>query len=83
MEEKKKKTAEKKEKTSIEELENKIKELEKKLEEQTEITKKAQYDYINLKMDRDRRSRLKEEEAKTANIDSIVNVVSKFLPFIE
>lgn len=57
--------------------------LQKKLEEQEAITKRAQYDYINLKMDFDRRSRQKEEEAKTAHIDTLISSVKKFLPFVE
>lgn len=57
--------------------------LQKQLEEQETITKRAQYDYINLKMDFDRRSRQKEEEAKTAHIDTLIASVKKFLPFVE
>lgn len=61
----------------------KIAQLEKELAEQKEITKRAQYDYINLKMDFDRRQRLKEEEGKTAYIDTLIASVQKFLPFVE
>ncbi len=61
----------------------KIAQLEKELAEQKEITKRAQYDYINLKMDFDRRQRLKEEEGKTAHIDTLIASVQKFLPFVE
>lgn len=57
--------------------------LEKEIAEQKEITKRAQYDYINLKMDFDRRQRLKEEEWKTAHIDTLIASVQKFLPFVE
>lgn len=60
-----------------------IAKLEKELAEQKEITKRAQYDYINLKMDFDRRQRLKEEEGKTAHIDTLIASVQKFLPFVE
>jgi molecular chaperone GrpE len=61
----------------------KIAQLEKELAEQKEISKRAQYDYINLKMDFDRRQRLKEEEGKTAHIDTLIASVQKFLPFVE
>lgn len=61
----------------------KISQLEKELAEQKEITKRAQYDYINLKADFDRRHRLKEEEGKTAHIDMLITAVQKFLPFVE
>jgi molecular chaperone GrpE len=61
----------------------KIAQLEKEIAEQKEITKRAQYDYINLKMDFDRRQRLKEEEGKTAHIDTLIASVQKFLPFVE
>jgi molecular chaperone GrpE (heat shock protein) len=61
----------------------KISQLEKELTEQKEITKRAQYDYINLKADFDRRQRLKEEEWKTAYIDTLIVSVQKFLPFVE
>ncbi len=67
----------------IEELMTKISQLEKELAEQKEITKRAQYDYINLKADFDRRHRLKEEEGKTAHIDMLITAVQKFLPFVE
>jgi molecular chaperone GrpE (heat shock protein) len=60
------------------ELTTKIFQLEKELAEQKEITKRAQYDYINLKADFDRRQRLKEEEWKTAHIDTLITSVQKF-----
>lgn len=64
-------------------LQEQIQMLQKQLEEQGGITKRAQYDYINLKMDFDRWSRQKDEEAKTAHIDTLIDVVKKFLPFVE
>lgn len=57
--------------------------LEKDITDQKEISKRAQYDYINLKMDFDRWQRLKTEEAKTAHIDTLIAAVQKLLPFVE
>ena len=57
--------------------------LEKDITDQKEITKRAQYDYINLKMDFDRWQRLKTEESKTAHIDTLISAVQKLLPFVE
>jgi molecular chaperone GrpE len=74
---------EKKKSATIEELEKRIQDLEKQLSEQEEITKKAQYEYLNLKTDFDRRQRVKQEEAKTAHIDTLIKAISKLLPFVE
>ena len=68
---------------TIDALQEQIQMLQKQLEEQGGITKRAQYDYINLKMDFDRWMRLKEEQDKTAKIDVTIDVVKKFLPFVE
>lgn len=69
--------------TEHQELQNKITQLEKQLSEQQEITKKAQYDYVNLKMDFDALHRRSQEQIKNADVDSLVKVVRKFLPFFE
>lgn len=71
------------EKQQDSELTTKITQLEKEIAEQKEITKRAQYDYINLKADFDRRQRLKNEETKTAHIDTLIASVQKLLPFVE
>jgi len=68
---------------TIDVLQEQVQMLQKQLEEQNGITKRAQYDYINLKMDFDRWSRQKDEESKTAHIDTLIDVVKKFLPFVE
>jgi molecular chaperone GrpE len=69
--------------TTIQILEAKIKELENKLTETEQITKKAQSDYIHMKFDFDSYMRRNEEQAKTSKIDTLVDVVKKFTPFID
>jgi len=69
--------------TNTDDLQTTIAQLEKEVAEQKEITKRAQYDYINLKADFDRRQRVKNEETKTAYIDTLIASVQKFLPFVE
>jgi molecular chaperone GrpE len=68
---------------TIQILEAKIKELENKLSETEQITKKAQSDYIHMKFDFDSYMRRNEEQAKTSKIDTLVDVVKKFTPFID
>lgn len=65
------------------ELLEKVQKLEKKLLEQEEITKKAQHNYIDLKMDFERLVRQTEEKEKNMKTESTINVVKKLLPFIE
>lgn len=69
--------------TTIQILETKIKELENKLTETEQITKKAQSDYIHMKFDFDSYMRRNEEQAKTSKVDTLVDVVKKFTPFID
>ncbi len=64
-------------------LMTKIDQLEKLVKEQEEITKRAQYDYINLKFDFERYQKQAEEKAKNMEIDALMIVVKKFLPFVE
>lgn len=71
------------EELSIEDLQAKIKELESKLTDSDQITKKAQSDYIHMKFDFDSYMRRNDEQAKTAKIDTLVDVVKKFTPFID
>ncbi len=70
------------EKTS-EELEKEIISLTKKLEETEQITKRAQSDYIHLKFDFDSYMSRTSEQAKTAEVDTLINVAKKFTPFID
>jgi len=60
-----------------------ISQLEKEKAELTEMAKRAQYDYLNLKMDFDRFIRQTDEKSKTINLDSLISVVKQFLPFLE
>ncbi|MFA6255952.1 MAG: nucleotide exchange factor GrpE [Candidatus Absconditabacterales bacterium] len=65
------------------ELEEKIVQLEKEKKELEEIAKRSQYEYVNLKMDFDRYQRQIKESSQHMEIDSLLSVVKKFLPFIE
>lgn len=67
----------------VKSLKLQIVQLEKEKQELTEMAKRAQYDYINLKMDFDRFIRQTDEKNKTINLDSLIDVVKKFLPFLE
>lgn len=61
----------------------KIQQLEKALQEQMEISKRAQHDYINLKWDFDRYMQNMKEKSASLEVDTLISVVKKFLPFIE
>lgn len=65
------------------ELEEKIIQLEKEKKELEEIAKRSQYEYINLKVDFDRYQRQMKESSQNMELDSLLSVVKKFLPFIE
>lgn len=65
------------------ELEDRITQLEKEKKEFEEIAKRSQYEYINLKTDFDRYQRQIKESSQHMEIDSLLSVVKKFLPFIE
>lgn len=67
----------------LQSLKIKVSELEKEKSELTEMAKRAQYDYINLKMDFDRFIRQTNEKNQTIWLDSLIDVVKKFLPFLE
>lgn len=67
----------------ITELKQKIEELESKNKELSEIAKKAQLDYLNLKTDFDMFHRQIKEANKNMEVDSLISMVKKFLPFIE
>ncbi|MFA5747989.1 MAG: nucleotide exchange factor GrpE [Candidatus Absconditabacterales bacterium] len=64
-------------------LQQKIIELETSNKQFQEIAKKAQYDYLNLKLDFDRFQRQIQENSKNLGIDLLLSVVKKFLPFLE
>lgn len=64
-------------------LASQVQQLEKSLKDQTEIAKRAQYDYVNLKFDMERHTKMLEEKSKTLEIDILISTVKKFLPFIE
>lgn len=61
----------------------KIQELEIALKNQTEITKRAQYEYYNLKLDFDRYQEQMKEKSSTLEIEILISTVKKFLPFVE
>ena len=61
----------------------KIQQLEKALQEQMEITKRAQHDYINLKRDFERYQQNIKEKSASLEVDTLISVVKKFLPFVE
>ena len=65
------------------ELEEKIAQLEKEKKELEEIAKRSQYEYVNLKMDFDRYQRQMKESSHAMELDALLSVVKKFLPFIE
>ena len=67
----------------IAELKQKVEELESKNKELSEIAKKAQLDYLNLKTDFDMFHRQTKEANKNMEVDSLISMVKKFLPFIE
>jgi molecular chaperone GrpE len=69
--------------TPYQELEQRIIQLEKEKKELEEIAKRSQYDYINLKTDFDRYQRQIKESSQHMELDSLLSIVKKFLPFIE
>ncbi len=69
--------------TTIAMLEAKILQLETQLRDQTEIAKKAQSDYIHMKFDFEGLVRRTDESNKTMKVDTLVDVVKKFAPFID
>lgn len=64
-------------------LKSKVVELEKQLKDQSEVVKRAQYDYVNLKMDFDRMQRVWNDKSISMEVDSLISNVKKFLPFLE
>ncbi len=67
----------------IEELESEKKSLETEKKDQEEMVKRAQFDYINLKMDFDRFQKNTADEKKTQKATLLIESIKKFLPFVE
>ncbi len=67
----------------VAQLKVQILQLEKEKKEFEEIAKRSQYDYLNLKTDFDRYQRQIKESSQNMEIESLLSVVKKFLPFIE
>ena len=57
--------------------------LKKEYDELQTITKRAQYDYINLKMDFDRYQKQMEAFKAQSSVTTLLDTVRKFLPFVE
>ncbi|HCB52117.1 TPA: nucleotide exchange factor GrpE [Patescibacteria group bacterium] len=64
-------------------LQEKIALLEKEKQEVMEIAKKAQFEYMNLKVDFDRVQRLSAEKEKSMEVDSLIKYMKKILPVVE
>lgn len=64
-------------------IEQQILTLQKQLAESQEITKKAQYDYINSKMDLDRLQKRVAEQETEYKITCMIDTIKKFIPAIE
>ena len=73
----------KKESKKEKKLQEQLEKLQKEYNEQTEILKRAQHDYINLKFDFDRFQKYTEEKDKDSETNSLISSVKKFLPFVE
>jgi len=56
--------------------------LQRKLDDAEQITKRAQSDYLRLKMDMDALITRTSEQQKRWDIDSLVNTAKKILPFV-
>lgn len=56
--------------------------LQKKLEDSEQIAKRAQSDYLRLKMDMDALITRTSEQQKRWDIDALVNTAKKILPFV-
>lgn len=67
----------------VEKIQKEVEKLQKDLKEQTEISSRAQRDYINLKLDFDRYQRQTAEKEKDMELLSLLSSVKKFLPFVE
>jgi len=70
-------------KTQEQNLEDSIKKLEQEKREIENTAKRAQFDYINLRMDFDRLQKQVDEKEKSMKIEILIENVRKFLPFVE
>lgn len=61
----------------------KIAQLEAENKELSETCKRAQLDYINLKADMDLFQRRMSEKENNMQVDTLIDTVKKFLPFVE
>ena len=66
----------------VKELLEKITKLEKELTDQQEITKRAQSDLVRQKLDFDAYTSRAEEAKKTSEVDGLLKVAGKILPFV-
>lgn len=64
-------------------LQQKITQLEQEKLDMTEIARKAQYDYLNLKTDFDRVQRLAAEKEKSMELDALIKYMKKVLPVVD
>lgn len=64
-------------------LQKEIDSLTREMKNMGEVAKKAQYDYINLKMDFDHFKERTENRQKENEVQMLIDVVKKFLPLIE
>lgn len=64
-------------------LKQNIDRLEKEKADMTEITKRIQYDYLNLKTDFERFQRISAEKEKAMESDSLVKHFKKVLPVLD
>lgn len=64
-------------------LETKLSHLESQLKEKDEITKKAQHDYISLKIEFDSYMTRQENQKKQDKIQTLFDIARKFLPLVQ
>jgi molecular chaperone GrpE len=64
-------------------LEEKIAQLEKEKQDMLDITKRVQYDYLNLKTDFERFQRITAEKEKSMESDDLVKHFKKVLPVLD
>jgi molecular chaperone GrpE len=64
-------------------LKQKIAHLEQEKADMLEITKRVQYDYLNLKTDFERVQRISAEKEKSMETDSLIKHIKKILPVLD
>lgn len=70
-------------KKQIEKLQWEKNKAEERIKELEETAKRAQYDYVNLKMDFDRYRTKHDESKDEQKLELLLDTVKKFLPFVE